>query len=864
MLEEGHAERAQARVSPEATLGRSSHWARALQEFGVMHRGVAAALAAAPIILGVLIYFLISNFHASRDLRDAVDASYEARTRIERVFSALQDLETGQRGFVLTGRAVFLEPYDSGRERFGAELDQLRRTLADDEDQQRRIASLESLARQKLVFAAQTVELRRAGKLIAAREAVSSGRGKDLMDQIRVVTNDMLVNEAADLRRETEEAAKAASRVEVLTFTLLGLLVVTLLLAGGLIAMGLRERGRILSRLREAAARQQAVFDSVLDPIIICDAQGRIEAVNAAAGRVYGYEAGEIIGRNAGVLVEQSGDSQIPAAQFPWTHEMSEAVFSREVPGLRKDGSVFPADVSVGPMRMPTGLHTVAVVRDISERKRMEALKDEFVSTVSHELRTPLTSIAGSLGLLMGGAAGVMPEKADRLLAIAQGNCQRLVRLINDILDIEKIQSGKIRFDLAPIDLRTLAHRSLDEVRPFAQSLNVSMALAEGPSPNVSVDADRLTQVLTNLLSNAAKFSPSGSIVEVSVSEEGAMARLSVRDQGPGVPEAFRARIFSKFAQADGSDTRQKGGTGLGLAIAKEITERLGGRLWFESEVGKGATFHVDLPVVGAVGDEHGPGRPGAPRLLVCEDDPDVAKILTAMLRTEGFGVEVYGRLEEAEAALNQRGPFDGLLLDLNLPDGHGLDLLERLRSRARTAELPVIIVSAEAVEGEAVSARGLQILDWIQKPLDQARLVRALENILPSDGRAPVILHLDDDPDVLHLARQALEGVGQVMSAATLFEARRMIAGRRPDVVILDIALGDSCGLDLIGLLDSEGSAIPVIVFSAYEVTDPAVARKVDAILTKSRTSLGQLARTVRTLTSKVQSGQALQRRTR
>jgi signal transduction histidine kinase len=232
------------------------------------------------------------------------------------------------------------------------------------------------------------------------------------------------------------------------------------------------------------------------------------------------------------------------------------------------------------------------------ERKRLEKLKAEFVSTVSHELRTPLTSIAASLGLLESKIAGILPGPAARLLSIASTNTQRLVRLINDILDIEKLESGRVVFDFARVNLRSLVEQAIEANRDFAQGHNVSIRLLESPSVDeVRADADRLAQVLTNLLSNSIKFSPAGSEVVVSIANREVSHRISVRDHGIGISGDFRAHLFEKFAQADATNSRQKGGTGLGLSIVKQIVERLGGEVGFEDAPGGGSVFYVDLPI---------------------------------------------------------------------------------------------------------------------------------------------------------------------------------------------------------------------------------------------------------------------------
>jgi signal transduction histidine kinase len=236
---------------------------------------------------------------------------------------------------------------------------------------------------------------------------------------------------------------------------------------------------------------------------------------------------------------------------------------------------------------------------DIGERKRAEKLKDEFVSTVSHELRTPLTSIAGSLGLLMGNAAGQLPASAARLLAIAYKNSKRLMRLVNDILDIEKIEAGHVVFHLKHVDMRSLVEQTIEANRAFAQDFDVRMRIDDtSAAGEVFADSDRLAQILTNLLSNAIKFSPTGGEVVVAMERRGGVMRVSVRDHGPGIPEEFKPRIFEKFAQADVSDTRQKGGTGLGLNIAKQLVHQHGGEVGFDPAPGGGTIFHFEIPLV--------------------------------------------------------------------------------------------------------------------------------------------------------------------------------------------------------------------------------------------------------------------------
>ena len=313
------------------------------------------------------------------------------------------------------------------------------------------------------------------------------------------------------------------------------------------------------------------------DAVLVVDADGLVQFANEAAVDL--FEGGEN-GLVGGALPFSLKSGEIPRI------EMSAR-------GGQRTGEVRVVDCAWG----DAPAHLV-VIRDITERKRIERLKDEFVSTVSHELRTPITSIVGSLGLLVGKAAGTLPEQASRLLAIALKNSQRLTQLVNEILDLSKMESGEASFHPEEIDAGEVAEQAIEGMRGFAAGYDVDIRFAKccATAPTYA-DPDRLLQVVTNLLSNAIKFSPSGCKVVVAVEIAGPSVRISVRDWGPGIPESFRGQIFAKFAQADASNARQKGGSGLGLNIVKHIVTRLGGAVFFEDAAGGGTVFHVDLPL---------------------------------------------------------------------------------------------------------------------------------------------------------------------------------------------------------------------------------------------------------------------------
>ena len=785
------------------------------------------------------------EFERVRTLRAEAEQSHLARQELQTVFSLMQDAETGQRGYIITGQPRFLEPYDRAVQMLNSEAPRLRAAYADDPQQAENVRLLEQLIRQKLSATAGALEAYSAGGREAGLATVATGEGKVAMDRIRSHIDRMT---AVDARQLAELTARVERRSRFTEAAVSAVFIALILVVAASAILSIRyiATRRAYRRQQGAtAARQEAIFDSAIDAILTLNPSGTIETLNAAATRMFGWSAEDLGRRDVSVLMEgERGEDGLIAQIRARGAEASNGLIS-ELTAKRRDGTRFPVDVAFSPMALPTGVHLVAVVRDITERRRVEELKRQFVSTVSHELRTPLTSIAGSLGLLSGGAAGELPERATRLISIAHANSQRLVRLINDILDVEKLEAGQIHLDVQAVDMRDVAERSLENVQGLADQAGARLLLAEGEAAPVMGDADRLVQVVVNLLSNAVKFSPTGGVVHVSVIPEARIVRLSVRDEGPGVPESFRARIFTKFAQADGSDTRQRGGTGLGLVIAREIAERHGGRLWFESAPGAGATFHLDLPLAGERASSQ---TVGGPRLLIVEDDPDAAEILQIMLVQDGFEARVVGSSAEALEAVKAE-TFAAILVDLQLPDADGISLIRTLREQPDTVDTPVVVVSADVAKGRA-RGRSLEVVDWLEKPFDQSRLRTAIQSILERTGRRnPVILHVDDDPDILHVTAATLSGVAEVTGASSLARAREALKRMKPDLVILDLGLPDGSGLELLPDLGEAGNVIPVVVYSAQEL-DAALGARVEAVLVKSSASLTHLARTVRRLT--------------
>jgi PAS domain S-box-containing protein len=664
---------------------------------------ISTIIAIVVLLLGVN-QLLSREFSQTQELRRAVERSYSARARLMHILSLHQDLETGQRGYVLTERPMFLAPYDRAREAIPQALDAFEEALAPTSPMRPLLSGLRAASAEKVRFAMRDVALTRQGDVVRARELVATGQGLRSMDRVRAILAEIDRLERVQLERRTASLNANRVRVQRTAYGLQTALVLLLALAALFVGRSMISRRRALALAEDMSARQTAIFDSAKDGMLTINPSGGIESINPSAAKLYGYQPAELLRRDVGMLFEVAPDRGQIESFLTRLQARPSADRGRvqEFWSRRKDGSIFLADVAVSPVPLADGLRYIAVVRDVTERKQVEQMKSEFVSTVSHELRTPLTSIAGSLGLLAGGAAGDLPDRAKRLVTIAYDNCQRLVRLINDILDVEKIESGKMPFALQPVSLRPLIEATVQSNAPFAESHHVTVIVERVSGDAVVLaDPDRLVQVITNLLSNAVKFSPQGGAVIISVRPLDRRHRITVADHGPGIPQNFRDRIFSKFAQADSSDTRQKGGTGLGLSIVREIVTRLGGEVGFTDREGGGTVFHVDLPSVEQARHIRDTAetlpRQGRldghlPLVLHVDDDPDTLRVVASAFDGQAQ-VHSTPSVEEARAAV-RRFHYDAAVLDIGMADGSGLDLLPLFE--AQETHTPVIVFTAQ------------------------------------------------------------------------------------------------------------------------------------------------------------------------
>lgn len=479
------------------------------------------------------------------------------------------------------------------------------------------------------------------------------------------------------------------------------------------------------------------------------------------------------------------------------------------------------------------------IIKDIREIKRVEKLKDDFVSTVSHELRTPLTSISGSLGLVLGGAGGELSVKAEKLLSIAHKNSQRLNFLINDLLDIDKLIAGKMRFDESAVTLKRLLVDALEQHQPFASQHKVSLKLHQLPDVQLWVDAARVQQVLANLLSNAVKFSPEGGTVEVGSELIEQKVRIWVKDQGPGIALQDQQQLFKRFSQLNHANQSVKGGTGLGLAISREIVLQSGGDIGVESMLAQGATFWLTLPVYQASTLVEKDDA-----VLVIEDDKDTALVLCEFLRMQNYKADWAPDTKTAWYKLAKKH-YVAITLDLILKEESGADFFLRLRDSAQTASIPVLIVSAFVEKGRLQLSAIANALDWLEKPVNPGMLGLKLGQLLsqlPLKNKHHSILHIEDDSDIVTIMRLQLESLCEYQAVSTLAQANLLLDNNHFDLILLDLGLPDGNGLSLLAHITQTQGDIPVVIFSAQDlgVNDKA---KVQAVFSKSRINTEVLA---------------------
>jgi signal transduction histidine kinase len=626
-------------VSPIGTL--AAIWRTRLRPYW-RQLPLAVQLASAALALMVVAFWCLSAFLDRQDAaHDAAEGAVDRLHRIEVAVNGLAlgmvNMETGKRGFSLMGDTAFLEPFLLGRRQVAAFSDSLERLeIRRDTALGRGVDEvLASIAAWRTASAEPDIEARLRGTLPADLAA----------QRVRAARGKVLMDEA---RAAQEALVRRVVALAAETRT--------------------HEREHDAVRRRDAFLARTALAGAVLLVLVVW-----MRIVTRTLRRIVRSADAVAEGDYARVDLDADEGGSGELARLA-------AVFDRLALAVAEREQILRSD--------------------ILQLRELEQLKSAFVSTVSHELRTPLTSVRGALGLVLGGAAGETSPKTRDLLRIAHQNTERLIRLINEILDIEKLESGHIQLRREPCDLAGIARTTIAALDAYASEHGVSVELEPVAGPvMLHADADRLVQVATNLVSNAVKFSPSGSVVRVGVAADGPVARLTVADRGPGIPVEFQSRIFGRFQQADHSGSRAYGGTGLGLAIVRSITELHGGTVRFETSPGAGTTFIVELPC-DVASPATAPAESRGDRILIVDADAGMRSVLEALCAPLG---EVVGVATPEEGwRVAAEGRVDAVVAD---PAGQAnvLDLLRRLRALTRLEGAPILVFSAEELAPESL-----------------------------------------------------------------------------------------------------------------------------------------------------------------
>jgi len=568
------------------------------------------------------------------------------------------------------------------------------------------------------------------------------------------------------------------------------------------------------SEVMRIRRRQEAILSATSDGLVIFDTNDRLTFVNPAAERMLGRGPEQLVGLITdiwplvGLQPDPEGHVRVTGSQ------------TREV--RLEEPEHLIVDVRIDPVLDESGAYmgAVATLHDVTAEREATQMKNEFVSTVSHELRTPLTSIKGYIDLILDGEAGEVNEIQQEFLGIVKENSDRLVDLINDMLDISRIESGRIVLKVQPLDLGERIEGAANTFRAVLDQQGRAIHVDVPPDlPKAAGDPDRVGQVLINLISNAIKYSPAGGDVDVSASVVDSVVRVGVRDHGIGITPEDQARLFTKFYRVDSSLTREIGGTGLGLSICKSIIELLGGQVGVDSTPGEGSTFWFTLPLASPdlvrTPSLEGPLGAAGGRVLVVDNSEDVANLIAAYLSRRGYEVIKAFNADEAWHYALELEPRV-ITLDVMLDEGEGFELLQKLKADPHTKDIPVVVLSIICDEGKS---HRMGATDYLEKPIEKTRLIGIIDGLVGSVDK-PLILVVDDDKAIVELLSRTLKQRDYcVMSAYDGREAMAAVHARKPHAILLDLRMPVMDGYEVLQALKTNPATedIPVVIMSAH-----------------------------------------------
>ena len=601
------------------------------------------------------------------------------------------------------------------------------------------------------------------------------------------------------------------------------------------VATDITIRKKAEEALRQSEERFRLLVSEVVDyAILMLDPEGRIASWNAGAERIKGYKADEIIGQHfSRFYPSEDLEAGKPAYELKVASERGR--YEEEGWRIRKDGSRFWANVVITALRDGNGrLRGFAkVTRDITEHKRAQEIiihakeeaeraskfKDQFLSTMSHELRTPLNAVLGFSALLADERYGPLNDRQQRYIDHIHTGGKHLLNLINDILDLSKIEAGRMELTREDVAVASAFAEVISALYPLAEKKSHALLQQVEPNLHVHADAMRFKQVLTNLIGNAIKFTPERGSIELVARQVNNQVKIEVRDNGPGIPPEQQQRIFEAFVRLTQTGSATEG-TGLGLAITARLVELHGSTLGIESQPGGGACFYFSLPLIAIPPDQSTqtstpvPRARKAPRILVIEDNPATGQLIQSQLASSGYETLRCDRPERATEMATELHP-DAITLDLLMKPVHGFEVLLQLKNNPQTSKIPVIVVTIVDQPGVGTA---LGADEYLVKPVDKATLLAAVERCLSSRGGAAparTILVVEDDLSTREMIVELLSAYGYAVSTAADGEqARASVAQSLPEIVILDLMLPRINGFELLAEWRSNPRTAELSVF--------------------------------------------------
>jgi signal transduction histidine kinase/CheY-like chemotaxis protein len=589
-----------------------------------------------------------------------------------------------------------------------------------------------------------------------------------------------------------------------------------------------------------------AILDATSEAMVMVGPNRRLLRANSRFAEMFGIPLNEVLGRSFDGLQDRLEkvfkDAGVLLANVTGTASDPERQFTTDLVQIwpeQRELYLYSAPVHTASKRFIGRLY---VFRDVSKERAADRAKSEFVSMVSHELRTPLTSIKGYVDLILDGDAGEISEEQQDYLTIVKNNTDRLVALINDLLDVSRIEQGRIELNREPVDLGGSIQIVATSMKPLLEEKSQELTLdVPADLPPVFADSARVTQILSNLLSNAYKYTPSGGHITMAASPEPGWVSVSVQDNGIGLTREDQEKLFTRFFRANNSTTREVGGTGLGLTITRSLVTLHGGQITVASAPGAGSTFSFTLPQAAVPAQDerrttidessdpssivHRPSFAGSgpivgtdvagagKTLLVVDDEPDIANLIRRYFEKAGYSVEIAHTANEAYRLARELHP-DLITLDISLPDTDGFTVLEWLKNDPSTAQIPVVVLS---VIDDSARGKLLGAVDYLRKPIQEDALVERVGAILEGHEAACVLV-ADDNADTRALISRHLRGAGyEVVEVSDGSEALEVAHSRHINLALLGIRLQNIDGIEVLRQLRQEPGTrnIPVVMMT-------------------------------------------------